>query len=63
MFVERLWKSVTYAEVYLRAYDTVSAARTGLARYFQFYNTERLHQSLDYRTPAQVYFANRACLN
>jgi putative transposase len=56
VFVERLWKSVKYEEVYLRAYDTVSAARAGLARYFAFFNTRRPHTSLDRRTPDAVYF-------
>jgi putative transposase len=56
VFVERLWKSVKYEEVYLRAYDTVSTARAGLARYFQFYNTRRPHTALDRRTPDAVYF-------
>jgi len=56
VFVERLWKSVKYEEVYLHAYDTVSAARSGLARYFQFYNTRRPHTALDRRTPDEVYF-------
>lgn len=56
VFVERLWKSVKYEEVYLHAYDTVSAARAGLARYFQFYNTRRPHTALDRRTPDAVYY-------
>lgn len=56
VFVERLWKSVKYEEVYLRAYDTVSDARTGLARYFQFHNIRRPHTALDRRTPDAVYF-------
>jgi putative transposase len=56
VFIERLWKSVKYEEVYLHAYDTVSAARAGLARYFQFYNTRRPHTALDRRTPDAVYF-------
>jgi putative transposase len=56
VFVERLWKSVKYEEVYLHAYDTVSAARSALARYFQFYNTRRPHTALDRRTPDEVYF-------
>jgi putative transposase len=56
VFVERLWKSVKYEEVYLHAYDTVSAARSGLARYFQFYNMRRPHTALDRRTPDEVYF-------
>jgi putative transposase len=58
VLVERLWKSVKYEEVYLRAYDTVSAARTQLARYFQFYNTRRPHTALDRRTPDDVYFTS-----
>ena len=56
VFVERLWKSVKYEEVYLHAYDTVSTARAGLARYFQFFNTRRPHTALDRRTPDAVYF-------
>ena len=55
IFVERLWRSVKYEEVYLHDYETVGQARTGLGRYFALYNDERLHQSLDYLTPAQVY--------
>jgi putative transposase len=57
IFIERLWRSVKYEEVYLHDYENVPAAITGLARYFHFYNHERLHQALDYRTPAQVYRA------
>ena len=56
VFVERLWKSVKYEEVYLHGYDTVSAARAGLSRYFAFFNTRRPHSSLDRRTPDAVYF-------
>ena len=56
IFVERLWRSVKYEEVYLRSYETVREARQALARYFHLYNTERLHQSLGYRTPQEVYF-------
>jgi len=56
IFVERLWRSVKYEEVYLNHYQTVSEARLGLTEYFQFYNTERLHSSLEYRTPEEVYF-------
>jgi putative transposase len=55
VFVERLWRSVKYEEVYLREYNTVREARQGLGRYFGFYNEERLHQALGYRTPAAVY--------
>lgn len=56
IFVERLWRSVKYEDVYLRAYDSVSAVRAGLNRYFNFYNSRRPHSSLDQRTPDQVYF-------
>ena len=56
VFIERLWKSVKYEEVYLRAYDTVSHARQSLGRYFQFYNTRRPHTALDRQTPDKVYF-------
>lgn len=55
VFVERLWRSVKYEEVYLRDYQSVWDARQSLARYFAFYNGERLHQALGYRTPAAVY--------
>jgi putative transposase len=55
VFVERLWRSVKYEEVYLRDYQSVWDARQSLARYFGFYNGERLHQALGYRTPAAVY--------
>ena len=55
VFVERLWRSVKYEEVYLKDYQTVSEARNGLADYFRFYNHERYHQSLDYKTPFAVY--------
>ena len=50
-----LWRSVKYEEVYLREYNTVREAQQGLGRYFGFYNHERLHQALGYRTPAAVY--------
>ena len=56
VFVERLWRSVKYEEVYLHAYDTVSAAKAGLDRYFRFYNNRRPHSSLDRQTPDQFYF-------
>ena len=57
IFVERLWRTVKYEEVYLKDYRDVPEARRGLAAYFPFYNDQRLHQSLDYRTPRAVYFA------
>jgi len=56
LFVERLWKSVKYEEVYLHAYDSPAEAHQGLARYFTFYNGGRPHQALDGRTPDMVYF-------
>lgn len=56
VFVERLWRSVKYEEVYLKAYDSVSAARQGLATYLDFYNSRRPHQSHDGRTPDMIYF-------
>jgi putative transposase len=56
IFIERLWRSVKYEEVYLHSYETVRQARSGLARYFEFYNRERPHSSLGYRTPHEVYF-------
>ena len=56
MFVERLWRSVKYEDVYLRAYETPTELRAGLKRYFQFYNRRRRHSSLERRTPDAVYF-------
>jgi len=56
VFVERLWRSIKYEEVYLRAYDTVSEARASLGRYLAFYNGRRPHSSLDRQTPDQAYF-------
>lgn len=55
IFVERLWRSVKYEDVYLHDYESAGDVRTGLGKYFSLYNDERLHQSLEYRTPAQVY--------
>jgi putative transposase len=56
IFVERLWRTVKYEEVYLHQYETVSEARRSMERYFHFYNTERIHEALDYRTPYEIYF-------
>ena len=56
VFVERLWRSVKYEEVYLRAYDSVSEARASIGRYLNFYNGRRPHSSLDGATPDQAYF-------
>src|SRR3954462_14239363 len=55
VFVERLWRSVKYEDIYIRGYESVPELQRGLGRYFGFYNDERLHQSLGYRTPAAVY--------
>lgn len=59
IFVERLWRSVKYENVYLYGYQTIPEARLGLATYFEFYNKERFHQSLDNKTPWQVYTGNQ----
>ena len=57
VFVERLWRSIKYEELYLRAYESVPEARSRIAEYMRFYNSERKHQSLG-RTPDQVYFGD-----
>jgi len=57
VFVERLWRSVKYEDVYLRAYETPAALRNGLTHYFQFYNRDRRHQALNRQTPDAMYFA------
>jgi len=56
VFVERLWRSVKYENVYLEDYQNVLEARTGLGSYFRFYNTQRPHQSLAYKTPYEVHY-------
>jgi len=60
IFIERLWRSVKHEEVYLHDYQTVAEAVCGLARYLEFYNHRRPHQSLDYRTPAEAYGARQS---
>jgi putative transposase len=55
LFIERLWRTVKYEEVYLKAYRDGREARAGIGEYFRFYNTQRPHQALGYRTPAEVY--------
>ena len=60
VFVERLWRTVKYEEVYLRAYDSVSEARASISRYLAFYNRGRPHSSLDARTPEEAYFGAQA---
>jgi putative transposase len=57
VFIERLWRSVKYENVYLKSYDSPRAAFMGLKEYFTFYNNERPHQSLGNKTPAEVYYA------
>jgi putative transposase len=57
IFIERLWRSLKHEEVYLRDYTMVPEAREGIGNWFRFYNHERLHQSLGYRTPAKLYLA------
>lgn len=60
IFIERLWRSVKYEDIYIHDYPTVPALETGLENYFQFYNYERPHQSLAYRTPAEIHFSGKA---
>ena len=57
IFVERLWRSVKYEWLYLNEFRTVAELQRGLEKYFQFYNDERLHQSLNYQTPQAIHFA------
>lgn len=59
VFVERLWRTVKYEDIYLWRYETVPELQQGLSRYFPYYNEERFHQSLEYRTPAAVYQQGR----
>ena len=59
IFVERLWRSLKYEEVYLKDYQIVRDAIIGIGRYFEFYNNERLHQSLNYATPAEIHLRLR----
>ena len=56
IFVERLWRTVKYEEVYIKSYDDVNECVNGLAAYFRFYNEERFHEALNYRTPKQIYW-------
>jgi len=59
IFVERLWRSLKYEDIYLKGYESLREVRNGLNMYFEFYNEKRPHQGLKYRTPAEVYFKNR----
>jgi putative transposase len=56
VFVERLWRSVKYEEVYLKAYETASEARESLERYFEYYNRKRFHRSIGNSTPDAIYY-------
>lgn len=60
IFIERLWRTLKYEEVYLNAYESLEDCRKSLSRYFERYNTKRLHQSLNYRTPDEYYFGIKA---
>ena len=60
IFIERLWKSVKYEPVYLYVYEDGISLYKGLEKYFTFYNEQRLHQSLNYKTPNQIYYQNAA---
>ena len=61
IFVERLWRSLKYEEVYLKAYENVAEARQGITAYFEFYNYQRLHQALAYRTPPGLRRSGATC--
>jgi putative transposase len=63
VFVERLWRTVKYENVYLNDYGSVTECHRGLSAFFQRYNNRREHQSLDYKFPAEVYFGNVAAVN
>ena len=63
IFIERLWRSVKYEDIYIKDYLTVPALEIGLSDYFDLYNYERPHQSLDYRTPAEIHFAAPVVVN
>ena len=60
IFIERLWRTVKYEEVYLKAYSGGREAKAGIDAYFRFYNTQRPHQALGYRTPAEVFHGDSA---
>jgi putative transposase len=60
VFIERLWKSVKYEDIYLKAYSSITETRKGLSQYFKFYNEKRWHQNFDRKTPSMVYFDSPA---
>ena len=57
VFIERLWRTVKYEDIYLKAYGSMAEVKEGLTTYFQFYNEKRWHQNFDRKTPAMVYFS------
>jgi putative transposase len=59
VFVERLWRTVKYEDIYIKGYEAVPPLQIGLGRFFPYYNNERMHQALDYRTPGEVYHAGK----
>ena len=61
IFIERLWRSLKYEDIYIKAYDSVPEARRGIGGWLNFYNDERLHQALGYRTPREVFLAPATC--
>ena len=61
IFIERLWRSLKYEEVFIKAYASVGEARRGISRWLVFYNDERLHQAFGYRTPREMFAAAAAC--
>ena len=63
VFVERLWRTVKYENIYIRDYRNIFEVRAGLEEYFKFYNNQRYHQSLDYKTPAEIYKSGKKDLN
>jgi putative transposase len=60
VFIERLWRSLKYEDIYLRAYENGRDLQAGLTRYFDFYNRRRIHQSHDYQTPDEIYYTTNA---
>jgi len=58
IYIERLWRSLKYEDIYIKRYETVRELKAGVDAYFQFYNTKRFHQNLDYSTPDEMYYSN-----
>jgi len=61
--IERLWRTVKYEDIFIRDYSSVKELRLGLNKFFRYYNAERIHQSLDYATPDEVYYGITAAVN